>query len=230
MSTYFLILIGAFILPFLLSFDKKVAFYKRWRYLVPAMLIAALIFIVWDEFFTRNGVWGFNKQHLSGLYIFSLPLEECLFFMVVPYACVFTYDVVKAYFSQIRNWKFSRTVNYLLVGMALAVAVIYRERAYPLATFSLMAILLALHQWILKGSWLSFFYISMLLIFLPFMIVNGLLTGTGVDEEVVWYNQAEIIGIRLRTIPVEDFFYGFDLILINISLYEYFQKLARGRA
>ena len=59
---------------------------------------------------------------------------------------------------------------------------------------------------------------------IPFFFVNGILTGSGLQEPVVWYNNAENSGIRLFTIPVEDVFYGFELILLNIFLYEYFKS------
>jgi lycopene cyclase domain-containing protein len=52
------------------------------------------------------------------------------------------------------------------------------------------------------------------------LIVNGLLTAL----PVVIYNDLENIGVRIGSIPVEDFFYCFILLLMNISLYEYFQK------
>ena len=62
--------------------------------------------------------------------------------------------------------------------------------------------------------------ISYLIMLIPFFIVNGILTGTGIENEVVWYNNNENLGIRLLTIPVEDFFYGMFLIGMNIMLYE----------
>jgi lycopene cyclase domain-containing protein len=59
---------------------------------------------------------------------------------------------------------------------------------------------------------------------IPFFIVNGILTGSGLKQPVVWYNNAENIGIRLFTIPVEDIAYGLELILANIFFFEIFKK------
>jgi len=62
-------------------------------------------------------------------------------------------------------------------------------------------------------------------------VVNGLLTGTGLDKPVVWYNEAEIIGWRIGSIPFEDVFYGMLLILCNVLVYEWLkQKMFFGKA
>tara|TARA_B100001027_G_C16264851_1_gene331422 strand:+ start:1047 stop:1253 length:207 start_codon:yes stop_codon:yes gene_type:complete len=61
-------------------------------------------------------------------------------------------------------------------------------------------------------------------ILLPFFIVNGILTGSWIENQIVWYDNLENLGIRMGTIPVEDTIYAYSMILMNLSLYEYFTK------
>jgi len=67
---------------------------------------------------------------------------------------------------------------------------------------------------------LSSFYLTFLVMLIPFFIVNGILTGTGIENEVVWYNNDENLGIRMLTIPVEDSVFAFSLILLNLLLFK----------
>jgi lycopene cyclase domain-containing protein len=55
---------------------------------------------------------------------------------------------------------------------------------------------------------------------IPFLIVNGILTGTGLEQPVVWYNPNEMIGLRLLSIPVEDVFYGLLMLIGSVTLFE----------
>ncbi len=66
--------------------------------------------------------------------------------------------------------------------------------------------------------------VSYIMIFPFFLLSNGILTGSIIDKPIVWYNNMENIGVRMFTIPIEDSFYGFLLILLNILLYEYLKK------
>ena len=59
---------------------------------------------------------------------------------------------------------------------------------------------------------------------IPFFIVNGVLTGTGIEGNIVWYNDDQNLGIRLGTIPIEDTAYAFSLILMNLFLFYKFKK------
>jgi len=210
--------------PFIFSFYPKYNFSKKWRYLWLAILLPAIFFILWDEWFTQMGVWGFNPRYLTGIRVSSLPIEEILFFICIPYACVFTYEAV----NYLITWRMSRKqqdlITDILAGLLFLLGVIFFDRWYPSVTFILASIYLNLHRWVWKSDHLGKFYVAFIFILIPFFIVNGILTGTGIEEQVVWYNDAENLGIRMATIPVEDTFYGMLLLLMNISLFEFFQK------
>ena len=66
-----------------------------------------------------------------------------------------------------------------------------------------------------KLFWVFWSVVTVLMI-----IVNGYLTW----RPVVIYNEAKILGIRLFTIPLEDFFFGFSLIGLNLIIWEYFNR------
>jgi len=83
--------------------------------------------------------------------------------------------------------------------------------------------------WIYLKETLRKFYLSFVIVLVPFFIVNGILTGSFIENEVVWYNNAENLGIRLFTIPIEDTFYGFSLLLGIVLLIELFYKLVNRK-
>lgn len=210
--------------PFIFSFYPKYKFADKWKFLWPAILLPALFFIIWDESFTQMGVWGFNPRYLTGNYFFSLPIEEILFFICIPYACVFTYEAVNYLISWRISKKLQDMITDILVVLLLLAGLIFYDRWYPTVTFILLSAFLLLHRWVWRTDYLGKFYVAFLFILIPFFLVNGILTGTGIEEQVVWYNDSENLGIRMLTIPVEDTFYGMLLLLMNVSLFEYRQK------
>ncbi|MGF7082126.1 lycopene cyclase domain-containing protein [Mucilaginibacter sp. UYCu711] len=217
--TYLLIDIFSVLVPFIFSFHPGLKFYKNWPFLFPAMLLTGIFFISWDMYFTHLKIWGFNPYYLTGVYIGNLPLEEVLFFLCIPYSCLFTYSCLSVLIKRTLSKRAQLTITLSLIALSVFIAVRFHVLSYTSYTFVVLAILLIIAQFILKADWLSQFYTTYLMLLFPFLIVNGLLTGTGLANPIVWYNPLHIIGLRILTIPFEDIFYGMDLILLNVMIY-----------
>jgi lycopene cyclase domain-containing protein len=78
---------------------------------------------------------------------------------------------------------------------------------------------------LLDAKWIGKFIAVYGVLLIPFSVVNGILTGSLLPSPIVWYNDAHNLGVRIGTIPVEDIFYGFLLILLFVFIYE---KNSRG--
>ena len=219
---YLIINIGTILFPLLFSFEKRVAYYKWWRYLFPALIITATIFLIWDYFFTLNGVWGFNPTYTTGINIAGLPIEEILFFITVPYASIFIYAFVNHLWPNTSLLdKLQRKISFVILFIAIALMLFNYDKAYTALNCGYAIVLLSLQLFVIKGNYMGRFYRFYFWHLIPFFIVNGLLTGTGIQDEVVWYNNAENLGIRMGTIPVEDSLYSLSLMLMNITIIEW---------
>jgi len=214
-NLYLWILVGIAAVPLVLSFDRRVHYVSRWPAVFAATAIVGTAYIGWDILKTAADVWGFNERYAGSLKILGLPLPEILFFAVVPFSCLFIFEVVKAYFKE-RSSKIPRWIWFVLAALLVVLSVIFHRQAYTLTVLlsvALFFILAAALQPDLLNS--RQFWLAMLLTYVPFLIFNGLLTGI----PIVVYNDAENWGIRVYTIPLEDFFYSLSLLGFNILVY-----------
>jgi len=218
--TYLLINIFTIFFPVVLSFDKRVAFYKNWKFIWPGMAITGLLFLFWDVLFTINGVWSFNDKYITGIKFFELPLEEILFFLTVPFACIFIYSCLNYYVKWSLSNDVARSISGLLAIAAAFILLDNFNKLYTAVTFSLLAIVLVVLLFVIKADWLNRFYLAYLVSLIPFYIVNGLLTSI----PVVMYNNDQNLGVRIWTIPFEDHFYSMALLLMNIAFFEHFKS------
>ena len=218
--TYLLINILTVFFPVILSFDKKVHFYKKWKFIFPGLFISGLLYLVWDYIFTVQNVWSFNPMYILGINFFNLPLEEILFFITVPFACIFIYECINTYFNPQINPKISKTISYVLIAFSAVLLFIYYDRLYSLINFSTLIFILIFT--LVKQIKLDMgkFYIAYLISLIPFYIVNGILTAI----PIVLYNNTQNMGLRIGTIPFEDHFYAMSLILLNLIFFEHFRN------
>ena len=227
--TYLLANLSSLAIPLAYSFHPRLRFASTWPAFWPATLATAAVFIAWDVLYTHWGVWGFNPKYLTGLYALGLPLEEWLFFICIPYACVFTYHCLKVLIKKDYLAPSTPAISWTLVAALSALALFNLERIYTSVTFAATAALLLVHLLLIKGPYLGRFYLAYGAIIAPFLLVNGLLTGSFTDEAVVWYDDSQNLSLRVFTIPVEDFFYALLLLLTNVTLYESLLARKNGR-
>jgi len=195
-------------------------FIKHWKAVFLSLTIVASIFLIWDAIFTANGVWGFNAYYHLNLLLFGMPIEEWMFFFCIPYASVFIHYSL-AYFKPnlLVSEKTTKRITLFFIGILLPVIFLNTDKAYTFVNY-IFLILVLLLGFFFGVKHLQRFYIAFLIILVPFFIVNGVLTGTGIDDPVVWYNNSENLGIRLLTIPVEDIGYAFTMLFGNVLLIE----------
>ena len=97
---YLSLLLISLSVPLLLSFDKKLQFYRQWKFLFPSLIAVSAFFILFDILLTNAGVWGFNSRYHLKWIILGLPMEEWLFFIIIPYASIFLHEAFVLYFPQ----------------------------------------------------------------------------------------------------------------------------------
>lgn len=218
--TYLIINVACIAIPFFASFYKKYPFYKEWKHFLSANFIVSSIFILWDIYFTKLQIWGFNSEYLLGINIFNLPVEEILFFICIPYACVFTYFVFKKYLSTniFSKKNYSVLINVLILLMVIS-SLFFFNKMYTFYTSIFLLLTLLFVKF--KRINISVIIISYLAIIPFFFISNGILTGSIIDNPIVWYDDSQNLSFRLFTIPIEDAFYGFLLITLNCILFDY---------
>lgn len=213
--------------PLVRAFEPRIRFARSFIHLLPAVAIVGGIFILWDVWFTSMGVWGFTPDYLTGINIINLPLEEWLFFITVPIACVFIYRVLNFFWpTPFLSLSAAYKVNLFLAFFAFALTVMHTDKWYTGVNFGLLTAYLLYLQYVHKPTWLAHFYRAYIVAIIPFFIVNGLLTGYGLESQVVWYNDHHNLDFRIATIPFEDAFYGMLLVMGVVDIYERLSKNA----
>lgn len=216
---YLYILVASISIPLLFT-----AFYldviKHWRNFFISTTLVAAIFLAWDSVFTANGVWGFNENYILDFTLFKMPIEEWIFFFVIPFCSLFIHFALIHTFPKLALGR--KTTLYISIVLIILSAVIIFtniSKVYTAINFAFLLITLSLGA-LFHFRLLQRFFLTFLVILIPFIIVNGILTGAITDSPVVWYDDSENLGIRLVTIPIEDFGYAFTMLFGNLMIFQ----------
>lgn len=213
--TYFWINVAIILGPLCLTPFHRLAYYRNFRALGTAIIVVGGLYIGWDMAVTARREWSFNPRYVSGIKVINLPLEEILFFITVPYSCLFIYEAILAT-SQ-------RTAVRMPAGAVVGASVIlaagslfFFDQGYTSKALASCAIFLLIALFLdraLIESRQYWLWIGVCLI--PFLIVNTILTAL----PIVQYNPSAIWGPRFITIPLEDFFYNYSLLSFYLLVY-----------
>lgn len=226
---YFYVLLGSIIIPLGYSIFR-IDFIRKWRNFGISTMVMALIFLIWDAIFTDIGIWGFNDLYCMGIYILKMPLEEWLFFFVIPFCSLFTHFAIFHIFpDRMLSKKAAAIISLILIAISITLISLYASRSYTTINF-LMLLLILIVGVVYKIKLLQQFYMSFIIILIPFFIVNGILTGAFSEEPIVWYNDLENMGFRIFTIPIEDIGYAFSMLFGNLMIFDSLNNLKRNKS
>jgi lycopene cyclase domain-containing protein len=94
---YLALLCGCLLATVPLELAFHLGVLARWRALAATVLPVVVVFTAWDMFAIARSQWGYNTRYLVGVNLPGrLPLEELLFFVVVPVCAIFGYEAVCA--------------------------------------------------------------------------------------------------------------------------------------
>lgn len=216
----FIILIG----PFILSFDQKVRYVSYWPKVFISLGIVMIPFLGWD--IAVSGIhWIFNDQFTLAFRFLGLPLGELMFFVSVPFACLFIWQII------VTDKQIIWIKNHILLtviasgGCFAGTFFLLWGKIYTAIVCFTLGFIIFIDK-LIKTRLLSqkrtYLYLTILtgLIF----IFNGYLTA----RPIVLYHSKYISNIRIWTIPIEDFGYGYTLILSCTILFEKLKGKSNG--
>ncbi len=222
--TYILIEFFTVVVCFLFSFDRRIQFHKQFGSFFKAGLVVAIPFIIWDIWFTEMKVWWFDFDYTLGIRLYGLPLEEWLFFICIPFSCIFTFFYIENLLKLDFFFRYSSLTSLLIIIVCSIAGIIFMDKIYTLLTCLVTVMAIVYLQFIARVDWMLKALLLFLFLMPGFLSVNGILTGSLIDSPIVNYNENEIIGFRIFTIPIEDSFYGFTQFVLVWYFFQYFSK------
>ena len=97
---YLALMAGCLLITLPLEFVLRARVYRRPLRLLLAMLPVLVIFSIWDVVGILRGHWSYNPRFVTGIELGLMPIEELVFFLVVPICGLLSYEAV----GQVLRW------------------------------------------------------------------------------------------------------------------------------
>lgn len=226
MSFYLYFNLIIILFPLIFSFERRLKFYSKFKPLLTTILLVGFIFVGWDVLATQRGHWMFNPSYISDIRLINLPLEEILFFISVPYSCLFLFEAIRNFLGDTTLFTAKKWVSSgigILIA-ALAFGVLHQEYTF-LAILSvgltvLFVSLVNVHIFSSRAYW-TYIVVTQVL----FLIFNYILTSLPVVE----YSALAICNLRIATIPIEDFLFNFSMLTMYLTTYVWMVSAQRQK-
>jgi lycopene cyclase domain-containing protein len=209
---YLFVLAGCVLLTLPLEF-LGARVYRRPARWAGAVLPVALVFAVWDALAIRGGVWNYDPRYLTGVLLpGAIPLEELLFFLVVPTCGLLTFGCVRAMLGRAPDRAPARrreTPVAAVMGLGYTVPAVAAVLVVGAAELAVLrtGLFRRLEYWL-----------SMVIVVIFQVPVDGWLTK--LSAPIVRYAPGPFLGVRWPwDIPVEDFAFGFALVTAVLLLW-----------
>ena len=103
---YLLLMAACIAITLPLEFVLRARVYRRPARLLAALLPVVAIFLVWDIVGIVREHWWYSEKYTTGiLFPFDVPLEELVFFVVIPICGLLTYEAVGTVLGWLRRWR-----------------------------------------------------------------------------------------------------------------------------
>ena len=211
--------------PIVSAFNRQIKRVSRCRLKLLANGIVMIPYVIWDVLVTDSH-WWFNKAYTLDFRLLGLPIEEWLFFITVPFGCLLVWETLPdtKLSTQLRPLRHIRTALYTTLPIGLWI--FSTQQQYTGLVLCCFGIVGAVDT-VLRTDLLlqPKTYIYLAIVSGLILVFNGYLTA----RPVVLYGEAYQSGYRIFTIPIEDFGYGFTLMLFNAMCYEKLKAIRYGK-
>lgn len=236
---YFLFNVVVVFFPLVLSFWRPSFFLHHWGRAWLSIAVVACPFVLWDAWVAGTH-WTFNSNYVLGFKVAGLPVEEIMFFFTVPFSCLYSWQMffrpeTIGHLPKAESTNTSEPEHHPSQGLAwlswlwlvcLPFGIWFLWQGQQYTGLTLLALVTA---WgldrVLNIRLFQYgrFYLYLLLVVMFTLLFNGYLTY----RPVVLYGEAYQVGIRIGTIPIEDFGYGLSLVACVTILFEWRKKQDR---
>lgn len=94
-ASYVLLLAACAAVTLPLELVLRARVYRRWRRWLLSLLPVVAVFVAWDVYAVSRRHWTYDPAQTLGVVVGTLPVEELLFFVVVPTCALLTYEAVR---------------------------------------------------------------------------------------------------------------------------------------